>query len=90
MTVTPGVGMLASSSGNTRPNVWAKIPEVDEANLPRYKSPLAGSFTLHKFVVYEGRRRPLLGNESTELSTGERTNNRYDTYYSEMPAGTLT
>ena len=47
LTVTPGVGMLASSSGNTRPNVWAKIPEVDEANLPRYKSPLAGSFTLH-------------------------------------------
>ena len=42
------------------------------------------------YVVYEGRRRPLLGNESTELSTGERTNNRYDTYYSEMPAGTLT
>ena len=41
------------------------------------------------YVVYEGRRRPLLDNESTELSTGARTNNRHDTYYSEMPASLL-
>jgi len=49
LTALPGVGMLAASPNqqSDRPNVWASVPEIDEANLPRNISPLAGSFSLH-------------------------------------------
>ena len=54
VTALPGMGMMAASasaaaspSQTSRPNVWASVPEMDEANIPRYQSPLAGSFSLH-------------------------------------------
>ncbi|KAL7534777.1 hypothetical protein ACHAXR_006074 [Thalassiosira sp. AJA248-18] len=53
LTALPGIGMLASSPENQgRPNVWASVPETDEADLPRIKSPQAGSFSLHYNLTY--------------------------------------
>lgn len=55
--VLPGVSMLGASSQQQqpqgRPNVWASIPENDEASHPRYKSALAGSFALHYNLTHQ-------------------------------------
>ncbi|KAL7447483.1 hypothetical protein ACHAXM_011395 [Skeletonema potamos] len=40
----------------TRPNVWASIPENDEASHPRYQSQLAGSFALHYNLTHQVTR----------------------------------
>lgn len=52
--VLPGLGMLASDPprADLRPNVWAGIPEADEADLPRLVHPAAGSFALQYNLTY--------------------------------------
>ena len=44
-----------SSAGRQgkRPNIWASIPDNDEASHPRYQSPLAGSFALHYNLTHQ-------------------------------------
>ena len=51
--VLPGVSMLGASPQHGRPNVWASIPENDEASHLRYQSPLAGSFALHYNLTHQ-------------------------------------
>eukprot|EP00986_Skeletonema_menzelii_P007120 scaffold2761_cov137-Skeletonema_menzelii.AAC.1 len=53
--VLPGVSMLGASRQQQqgRPNVWASIPENDEASHPRYQSALAGSFALHYNLTHQ-------------------------------------
>lgn len=54
-TVLPGVSMLGASRQQlgSRPNIWASIPENDEASHPRYQSALAGSFALHYNLTHQ-------------------------------------
>lgn len=52
-TVLPGVSMLGASQQHSRPNIWASIPENDEASHPRYQSALAGSFALHYNLTHQ-------------------------------------
>jgi hypothetical protein len=46
-------GDSTGRQGGKRPNIWASIPENDEASHPRYQSPLAGSFALHYNLTHQ-------------------------------------
>mmetsp|Transcript_15029 Transcript_15029/g.23152 ORF Transcript_15029/g.23152 Transcript_15029/m.23152 type:complete len:662 (+) Transcript_15029:73-2058(+) len=54
-TVLPGISMLGASRQQKqgRPNIWASIPENDEASHPRHQSALAGSFALHYNLTHQ-------------------------------------